>query len=292
MNFIQNKGSAKIIKELNLRKGQPSTQGAVVREAKPGEILVFVGWVTDGQSVSGNSKWFQAEDGNYFWSGNVEVITEPIVPAQQEHHPITASQFCSIIKTLNLNKANEQIDSLNKAMQEFLINTPLRQAAFIAQIAHESCGCSVFIENLNYSADGLIRVWPNRFNKEKAASYARQPQKIANCVYANRMGNGDESSGDGRHYRGRGVIQITGKNNYKACGVGLKLDLESSPELLELLPNAFRSGAWYWNSRNLNPLADKGDLVAVTKAINGGLNGLNERTQYYNLAKNILTKIT
>jgi putative chitinase len=213
----------------------------------------------------------------------------PDAPASSDgYQAITAAQLCSIVPSVPVSKANEFADALNNAMREFSINTPLRQCAFIAQTAHESMGYTAFLENLNYSANALIATWPLRFTKEIAASYARQPQKIANRAYANRIGNGDEASGDGWKYRGRGIIQITGKDNYKACGKVLNLDLVSSPELLEQTLNAFRSGTWFWNSRNLNPLADRDDFTAITKAINGGLNGLADRLKYYARAKSVI----
>lgn len=290
MNFVQTKGFSKVIKPINLRKNEPSLKAITLKTIVVGEIIPFVGWVTDGENFQGNTKWFKTEDRNYFWSGNVEVVTKSAVANKKEGSFITADQLCGIIKSLKLSKASGLIEPLNKAMLEFLINTPLRQAAFIAQTAHESAGYSAFIENLNYSMEGLMKTWPKRFDQNKAKQCSRQPQEIANCAYSNRMGNGDEASGDGWKYRGRGIIQITGKNNYTNCGLGLKLDLVNSPELLEQPLNAFRSGAWFWNSKNLNPLADKGDLLTITKLINGGVNGLNERTQYYNLAKSILLK--
>jgi len=179
----------------------------------------------------------------------------------------------------------EYLPFLNDAAGKFAIDTPLRAAAFIAQTAHESAEYSRFIENLNYSAQGLLNTWPKKFTAKLAAAYARQPDRIASYVYACRMGNGDEASGDGWRYRGRGVIQITGKDLYQACGSGLGVDLAASPELLEQPHFAFLSAAWFWGSRKLNDLADRGDLVGITRVINGGTNGLEERQAYYKLAK-------
>ena len=282
MNFIKKDGSAKALKEFNLRK-YPSTQNTAVRQISVGQTIKFIGFVDDGENIKSNSKWFKTEDGNYFWSGNVEAVPDQ-PPATEDYQPITATQLCAII-SCTPTKANELIGPLNQAMLEFSINTPLRQAAFIAQTAHESIGYTAFRENLNYSADALVRTWPRRFTPKTAQSYARQPEKIANCVYANRIGNGGETSGDGWRYRGRGIIQVTGKNNYKACGTGLGLDLISSPELLEQLTHAFRSGAWFWKSRNLSSLADKRDFLGITKIINGGINGQEDRERYYVRAK-------
>lgn len=201
---------------------------------------------------------------------------------------ISEQQLKQIMPNLSDEKCREYLPYLFQAMDEFEINTPIRIAAFIAQTAHESAEYTSLIENLNYSADALMRVWPSRFTPEKVTSYARQPEKIANCVYANRMDNGDELSGDGWRYRGRGVIQITGRYNYEACGTALKLDLVSKPELLEQPLNTFRSAAWYWASRKLNALADNQDFKGITRGINGGLNGLEDRIKYYNRAKAVL----
>lgn len=176
-------------------------------------------------------------------------------------------------------------------MSESEINTPLRVAAFIAQTAHESKGYSAFIESFYYStAEQLTKTWSKRFSADIAAAYARQPEKTANHAYGGRadLGNGDEASGDGWRYRGRGVIQTTGRINYKACGIGLSLDLITSPELLEWPLNAFRSAGWYWKSRNCNAFADSTDFIGLTKAINGGLNGLDDRKDYYARAKSVL----
>jgi putative chitinase len=182
-------------------------------------------------------------------------------------------------------KREEYVPYLNEAAQRFEIATPLRSAAFIAQTAHESAEYSRFVENLNYSAQGLLNTWPKRFTAEKALAYGRKPDRIASYVYANRLGNGNEASGDGWRYRGRGIIQITGKTNYQACGNGLGVDLLASPELLEQPQLAFLSAAWFWDSRKLNDLADRDDFVGITKIINGGTNGLADRQAYYELAK-------
>jgi putative chitinase len=173
-------------------------------------------------------------------------------------------------------------------MGEAEINTPLRQAAFIAQVAHESQGFSRFVENLNYRADRLLDVFGKYFTDSEAQEFAHQPEKIANRVYANRLGNSDEASGDGWRYRGRGFIQLTGKDNYREAGKYLHLDLVGQPELVEGLEVGARVAAWYWASRNLNPYADRGQFDTITKRINGGLNGLLDRRAYYKRAKEAL----
>ncbi|MGE4278654.1 MAG: glycoside hydrolase family 19 protein [Magnetospirillum sp.] len=170
---------------------------------------------------------------------------------------------------------------LAEACAEWGIDTPLRLAAFLAQIAHESGQLRALVENLNYSADALLRVFPRHFNAGQAAAYARQPQRIGSRVYANRMGNGDETSGDGWHYRGRGLIQVTGKTNYAACGTALGLDLIAQPELLEQPGPAARSAAWFWHRNGLNRPADARDIKTITRRINGGLTGLEDRKVHY-----------
>lgn len=176
-------------------------------------------------------------------------------------------------------------DSLDKAMVEFSINTPARKAMFIAQVMHESGKLAFVAENLNYSADGLLRVFPKYYKTQsQAAAHARKPEKIANKVYGGRMGNGPESSGDGFRFRGRGLIQLTGKDNYKACGAALGKDLIKDPTYLEAPEGAARSAAWFWHKTGLNKIADAGDIITCTKRINGGTNGLADRKHHYEAA--------
>lgn len=173
------------------------------------------------------------------------------------------------------------VTPLAEACAEWSIDTPLRLAAFLAQIAHESGQLCALAENLNYSADALLRVFPRHFEASQAATYARHPDRIASRVYANRMGNGDEASGDGWRYRGRGLIQVTGKTNYAACGTALGLDLIAQPELLEQPGPAARSAAWFWHRNGLNRPADAHDIETITRRINGGLSGLDDRKAHY-----------
>lgn len=164
-----------------------------------------------------------------------------------------------------------------------------RQASFLAQTAHESAEFTAVKENLNYSAKALRAVFGKYFpNDELAEQYARQPEKIANRVYASRMGNGDEASGDGWKFRGRGLIQLTGKNNYESCGNDLMINLIDGPEWLESPQGAVSSALWYWNKNNLNSYADVEDIRGMTKRINGGYHGLDDRIAKYNKAKEIL----
>ena len=173
------------------------------------------------------------------------------------------------------------VTPLTEACAEWGIDTPLRLAAFLAQIAHESGQLRALTENLNYSAEALLRVFPRHFDAGRATAYARQPERIGSKVYANRMGNGDEASGDGWRYRGRGLIQVTGKTNYAACGTALDLDLIAQPELLEQPGPAARSAAWFWHRHDLNGLADARDIETITRRINGGLTGLQDRKAHY-----------
>lgn len=191
--------------------------------------------------------------------------------------------------------AAQWADPLNLAMARFAIVTPERVAAFLAQIAHESGECRRLVENLNYSAAGLTKTWPHRFPPAMAAQYAKQPERIANRAYANRLGNGDEASGDGWTFRGRGVLQTTGRSNYRATGVALQMNLEAHPEQLERPLPAALSAAQFWASRGCNALADSvlgddddEDFVRITKIINGGTNGLKERRMYWARARAVL----
>jgi putative chitinase len=173
-------------------------------------------------------------------------------------------------------------DALNKLLPDYGIDTPQRVAAFIAQCAHES-GNFVFLkENLNYRAESLMRTWPRHFpTMDIATQYARQPERIANRAYANRMGNGDEASGDGWRYAGKGLIQLTGKNNYSAFAESIETPVEEIPAYLETFEGAVQSACWFWESNNLNQFADNNDILTMTKRINGGTIGLEDRMKHY-----------
>lgn len=195
---------------------------------------------------------------------------------------ISVNQLSAIMPLAGV-RARAFIDPINAAMSEFSIDTPAREAAFLAQSAHESAQLRDLVENLNYSADRLIEIFRRRFTLADASEYARKPERIANRVYAQRLGNGDETSGDGWRFRGRGIFQITGRANYSACSKSLFGDdrLVESPELLEQPEGACRSAAWFWQSRELNQWADSGDIKTLTLRINGGLNGWQERADYF-----------
>lgn len=179
------------------------------------------------------------------------------------------------------------LDALKTQLDTFQIDTKLRFCHFIAQIAHESGSFRYRVENLNYSAKALRAVFGKYFpTDEMAEQYARKPEQIANIVYANRMGNGDTESGDGWRYRGRGLIQLTGRDNYTACGKSIGKDLVDTPDLLANEADAAVDAAgWFWDSRNLNEYADKDDIRTITKRINGGYNGLEDREAFLARAK-------
>jgi putative chitinase len=180
-------------------------------------------------------------------------------------------------------------DVLNVLMPKYDIDSPQRIAAFIAQCSHESGHFEKLIENLNYGAKGLVMTWPKRFTTpELANKYARQPEMIANFVYANRLGNGDESSGDGWKYRGRGLIQLTGKYNYQKFADAVEMDLEQVTRYLETKQGAAEAACLFWKNNKLNSYADVGDIKGMTKVINGGYIGLPEREENYKKALNIL----
>jgi putative chitinase len=201
---------------------------------------------------------------------------------------VTVDQLQQIFPHGDANDIGQICDPLNAAMDEFGINSAMQQAMFIAQCGHESGVFSIAEENLNYSAKGLLATFPRYFQQQNANNYARQPEKIGNYVYGNRMGNGNPSTGDGFRYRGRGLIQLTGKDNYTACGTALGVDLVSDPSYLTQPEGAARSAAWFWSSHNLNRYADADDIVGSTRRINGGTIGLSERQTYYNAAKSVL----
>ena len=168
------------------------------------------------------------------------------------------------------------LEPLEETFSKYEINTPQRQASFIGQCAHESGNFKTLQENLNYSAEGLMKTWPSRFpTKEVADQYARQPAKIAGKVYNGRLGNTSEE--EAAKFLGRGLIQLTGKENYANCGLGIGVDLLSDPTLLLDPRYACLSAGWFWNKKGLNSLADAQDIETMTKRINGGLIGLDDR---------------
>ena len=200
--------------------------------------------------------------------------------------PITQQQLAQILPGNPY--VEHWCEALNKILPDYDITTSQRTAAFLAQCAHESGGFTALHENLNYRPETLCKVWPHYFNASNANEYAHQPEKIACRAYAGRMGNGDEASGDGWSYCGRGLIQLTGKNNYQAFADSIQTDISQIPAYLQTFEGAIQSACWFWENNNLNACADAGDIVKMTKIINGGTLGLDDRTARYNHALQIL----
>jgi putative chitinase len=182
--------------------------------------------------------------------------------------------------------------ALSQLLPDYEINTAQRISAFVAQCSHESAGFTALKENLNYKSVTLRKIFPKYFPTDDLANaYANMPNKqeaIANRVYASRMGNGDEHSGDGYRYCGRGLIQLTGKTNYQSFADSLEMNVEDVPEYLATFEGAAQSACWFWESNNLNQLADKGDILTLTKRINGGTIGLEDRIKHYEHALHVL----
>jgi putative chitinase len=200
---------------------------------------------------------------------------------------LTYNQFQQMVKNKH---ASHWYEVLEQLLPDYDINTPLRVAHFIAQTAHESGNYAFIKENLNYRAESLTKTWPRLFpNMEIARQYEKQPQKIANRAYGNRMGNGDEASGDGWRYCGRGLIQLTGKDNYTFFAGSLGITVEEAAEYMETFEGAAQSACFYWEQNNLNRFADANDVRGLTKAINGGYLGLDDRIKHTEHALHILS---
>lgn len=200
---------------------------------------------------------------------------------------VTFDQLNDFFEDTDEDIIQNYVDPLNEVMAFYEINNPRRISMFLAQVGHESGGLRTIKENLNYSADRLKVIFPKYFRNVDPTPYARNPQKIANRVYGGRMGNGDEASGDGFRYCGRGLIQLTGKSNYAAFAADMEMPLEEATEWLSTEEGATWSAGWFWDSRELNQWADKGDVVTVTKKINGGTIGLKDRQEHYEAALEI-----
>ena len=178
--------------------------------------------------------------------------------------------------------ADKWVDALNETCERFAIDSPFRIAGFLSNTAHESGGFKYVKENLNYSVASLMRVWPSRFpTVEVAQRYAMQPEKIANRAYSDRMGNGNEASQDGAKFIGRGLIQLTGKNNYVAYSLACDNEALQRPEIVEQPKYAAESAGWFWDVNRLNTLADAQDVGGMCRRINGGYNGLDDRQMKY-----------
>jgi putative chitinase len=243
-----------------------------------GTSLAVKGWqsthglVADG--VVGDGTWSKMFP-------NVTVITEP--------SPVPNVGGLKLEK-LKGHVPDSVIAQIPETAEKFQINTPLRLAHFLSQCSHESAGFKVFQENLNYSADGLKKTFGKYFPGNLNESYAKQPQKIASRVYGGRMGNGVESTGEGYKFRGRGYIQLTGKDNYTAFGKSINEDVCSNPDVVAT-KYALLSAAWFFNKNGLHKMADGGAtdtvVTSITKRVNGGLIGIDQRLkefkEYYSL---------
>lgn len=185
-------------------------------------------------------------------------------------------------------------DALNATFERFNITTPRQQAAFIGQCGHESANFKVLEENLNYRAATLLKLFPRTpkrtwgFTPEEAAEYERQPRRIANRIYSNRMNNRDEASGDGWRFRGRGILQLTGAANYHHASQALGVDFIMEPDLVATPEYAALTAGWFWDTHKLNALAESGNNLALTKRINGGTIGLDDRIKHTNQALVVL----
>lgn len=197
--------------------------------------------------------------------------------------PVTAEQLAK------LHIGAEWVDALNETFERFNINSPRQQAAFIGQCGHECGNFKVLKENLNYRAATLMKLWPKRFpTLEVANQYAGQPSKIANKVYCDRMGNRNEASGDAARFIGRGCIQLTGHTNYFHAGKALGVDFVANPELVSTPKYAAMTAGWFWSTHKCNELAEAADWIGLTKKINGGTIGLDDRIKHTNEALAVL----
>lgn len=199
----------------------------------------------------------------------------------------TLQKFKTIIG--NNQHIEDWYEALCRILPDYEIDTVPRVAAFLAQTAHESGGYRAIKENLNYKAESLMRVWPRYFpDMTTAQRYAHKQEAIANRAYANRMGNGPEESGDGWKFCGRGLIQLTGKDNYTRYAQSLEISLDEASEHLTTFEGCVQSAAWFWEANNLNQWADSGDILTLTKRINGGTLGLADRQKHYDHAIHVL----
>lgn len=205
--------------------------------------------------------------------------------AQHFTFKFTVDQVRDLIK----NEPEEWYEAMCEVLPLWDINTPARVAGFIAQCGHESGGFKVLSENLNYSADGLNKIFPKYFVRagRDAQAYHRQPEKIANVVYANRMDNGDEASGDGWKFRGGGLIQLTGRHNYTQFAKAVEMSLDEAVDYVRTKKGAIDSACWFWDTNNINKHCDSGDIVTMTKRINGGTIGLEDRKKHWEHALHV-----
>ena len=241
----------------------------------------------DADGIVGGGTWRALESA----SGGAPAQTQTTNPeasrAIEGEELVSKEKLAEIMPKASSADLEKYFIAINEGLAKYGINTPLRIAHFIAQVAHESGSFKYSSENLNYSAKALRGVFGKYFPTDDLANeYARQKEKIANRVYGGRMGNGDEGSGDGWRFRGRGLIQLTGKENYQNCARAIGINIDEDPDQLASDPKAavFAAG-WFWDSRKLNRYADNDDVLTVTKRINGGTHGLDDRKAYLARAK-------
>lgn len=201
---------------------------------------------------------------------------------------ITLDQLVKIFPATKKDVLAPYVAPLNKTFAKFGLTEPLAIRAFLAQVGHESGGFNFVRENLNYSEAGLLKIFGKYFNAATAKVYARNPEKIANRVYANRMGNGNEASGDGWKFRGRGVLQITGRDNYTLLSKYLGKTLDETVAYLETPEGAVIAAGWFFLANDLIELAKLGSVTKVTKRVNGGTHGLAERLSIFNRSETII----
>jgi putative chitinase len=254
--------------------------------------------VKTGDTLSTIAASYYGDSSKASWIASQNHLATPnqIYPGQQLELPdlpttasaplVSPALLSALCPRLSSSAVTSFCAALDLDLPKAQITPPLCIAHFLAQTAHESAGYSQLRENLNYSASALTSLFAKYFVGIDANSYARQPEKIANRIYANRMGNGSEQSGDGWAYRGRGIIQLTGKANYQAFSKDWGVDVVSQPDLVATDPVlAVASGCWYWQKRTINAAAESDDLTKVTKLINGGTHGLEDRAHLLGIAK-------
>ena len=198
-----------------------------------------------------------------------------------------AQQLADAVK-IDLAHAEALLPGIEAAIKTADLDTPARLSAFLAQTGHESGGFKFLEENLNYKPETLCRVWPSHFNEENCHEFSGNPEAIANTAYAGRMGNGDAETGDGWRYRGRGFLQLTGKENYEHASSDLGFDFVSEPDAVATPEGAALTAAWFWKKHNLNHYVDNNDFTQMTKIINGGTIGLEDRVARFNHAMSVL----
>jgi putative chitinase len=200
---------------------------------------------------------------------------------------VTPAQLHQVMPLLDPLLCGQYAAPLSAAFREFGIANAARIAAAVAQLAHESNQLTEWEEDLNHGAKAILALWPRHFSPAEAELYKHRPEATANRAYADRMGNGPEESEDGWRFHGRGPIQITGRTNYTKAALALGVDLVRSPMLASSPAVGFRIAGWFWESNGLNPVADQGDFLTITKRINGGLNGYEQRLHFWAVAKQV-----